>query len=690
MRTVGENHEIITKFICQVHQKSYTIQIKTLPAEAMSLCINPQCTNPQNPDNILFCQACGSELLLEGCYRVVNILGGGGFGKTFAVNDTRTQTSKVLKILTNNHPKAIELFQREAQVLIHLNHPGIPKVEPNGYFIYFPRNSQQPLHCLVMEKIEGLDLGAYLTQREYRPIDQKLALQWLKEVVTILQQVHQQGLFHRDIKPSNIMLRADGCLALIDFGTARSITQTYIAKQPIGQVTGVVSAGYTPSEQINGQAVQQSDFFALGRTFVYLLTGKEPTNSIIYDPYSDELRWRDHTNVLPQFADLLDQMMARLPNQRPQNTQLILQKLAEVDKVLNPPVTFDSPKVPRRRFVKVLGFGGVGLLGSALLYTVIPKDKSTITVSKLAGSDYKSITEAIENAQPNTRIIVKPGLYLEGLVINKPLQIIGEGSTADIVIESENSDCILMKTDQAQVSGLTLRCTAGKNNKKFYAVDIAQGQLILENCHITSDSLACVAIHNPTANPIVRNCEIHDGKASGVFVYDNGQGTIEDCYLFNSNLSGFTIQEGGNPTIQRCRIRDGGILIDKDGQGNISNCEIFNTNLGAGLEIRKNGNPFLEKCQIRDGKGAGILVDNNGKGTIKECTIFNNGLSGVEIRNDSNTVIRDCKINKNKEYAIYLHDGGIGTVENCDLTGNGKGAFHIDETSQAQRSGNQE
>ncbi|MEA5565301.1 right-handed parallel beta-helix repeat-containing protein [Anabaena sp. UHCC 0399] len=656
----------------------------------MSLCINPRCTNPENPDNILFCQACGSELLLEGYYRVVSFLGGGGFGKTFVVYDARTQTTKVLKILTNNHPKAIELFQREAQVLTHLNHPGIPKVEANGYFIYFSRNSQEPLHCLVMEKIEGLDLGAYLTQREYRPIDQKLALQWLKEAVTILQQVHQQGLFHRDIKPSNIMLRADGRLALIDFGTARSITQTYIAKQSIGQVTGVVSAGYTPSEQINGQAVQQSDFFALGRTFVYLLTGKEPTDSLIYDGYSDELRWREHTTILPQFADLLDQMMARLPNQRPQNTQLILQKLAEIEKSLHPPVIFEPPKIPRRRLVKVFGFGGIGLVGSALLYTVFPKNKSTITVSKLAGSDYKTIAEAIENAQPNTRIVVQPGLYLEGVVINKPLEIIGDGSTADIVIESQNSDCIIMKSDHAKVSGLTLRCTAGKNNKKFYAVDIPQGELVLENCNISSDSLACVAIHNSTANPIIRNCEIHDSKASGVFVYDSGQGTIEDCYIFNSTLSGVTIQEGGNPTVQRCRIRDGGILIDKDGRGNISNCEIFSTTLGAGIEIRKNGNPSVEKCEIRDGKGGGVLVDNQGRGTIKECNIFNNTLSGVEIRNGSNIVIRDCKINRNQEYAIYIHNQGVGTVENSDLTGNVRGTFEIDETSQAQRSGNQE
>ena len=123
----------------------------------MSLCINPLCQKPEeNPDNTLFCLGCGSELLLEGRYRVTKELGGGGFGKTYEVNEARSNTNKVLKVLINNHPKAVELFQREAEVLKSLNHPGIPKVESDSYFTYFSRNSSEPLHCLIMEKIEGL------------------------------------------------------------------------------------------------------------------------------------------------------------------------------------------------------------------------------------------------------------------------------------------------------------------------------------------------------------------------------------------------------------------------------------------------------------------------------------------------------------------------------------------------------
>ena len=298
----------------------------------MSLCINPRCPNPQNRDTQLFCQSCSSELLLEGRYRVSGKLGSGGFGKTYEVSD-RDGTLKVLKVLINNDSKYVELFQREAQVLTRLKHQGIPKAEPGAYFLFLPSHSQEPLHCLVMEKIEGLNLQQYVEKRG-SPIEQKYAIQWLNQLITILQEVHSQNFFHRDIKPSNIMLKVDGQLVLIDFGTAREITESFVVKQASGQVTGVISAGYTPPEQFNGQAVPQSDFFALGRTFVYLLTGKDPSN--FYNPLVDELHWRDAApNLSPQLADFLDRLMARLPSQRPQTAEVILQHLAEISRSLD-------------------------------------------------------------------------------------------------------------------------------------------------------------------------------------------------------------------------------------------------------------------------------------------------------------------------------------------------------------------
>ncbi|ALB41910.1 hypothetical protein AA650_16930 [Anabaena sp. WA102] len=309
----------------------------------MSLCINSNCPKPQNPDNILFCQACGSEVLLQQRYRVQCQLGRGGFGVTYEINEVRTNQAKVLKVLINNNPKAVELFKQEADVLSQLHHSGIPQVESDAYFEYYPYNSQNPIHCLVMEKVVGEDLEKYMRKRGLRPINQTTAIEWLKDLIIILEQVHNKDFFHRDIKPPNIMLRSESAeLVLIDFGTVRKVTSTVFKQQ--GGVTGIISAGYTPSEQINHNAVPQSDFFALGRTFVYLLTGKEPLDPIMYDSYNETLNWRNHApQISSMLADLLDDMMQRLYKDRPQNSHEILQRIAAIEKALQSP----KPQPPK-------------------------------------------------------------------------------------------------------------------------------------------------------------------------------------------------------------------------------------------------------------------------------------------------------------------------------------------------------
>ncbi|WP_287277953.1 MULTISPECIES: serine/threonine-protein kinase [unclassified Okeania] len=298
----------------------------------MSYCLNPNCPNPSDPLNAgkRTCCQCGSQLLLQNRYRVIKPLGGGGFGKTYLVDDQGVK--KVLKVLLKSHPKAVSLFQQEAQVLISLRNPGIPKIEKDGYFTFFPENSDESIHCLVMEFIGGANLQDWMKSRRHRPINQAQAVDWLTQLSEILEKVHQQNYFHRDIKPHNIMRRLNGQLVLIDFGTVREVSETYLVKVGQGEnVTGIVSPGYTAPEQTNGKAVPQSDFFALGRTFVYLLTGKPPT-AFPENPRSGKLQWRKYApHISKRLADIVDYLMAPFPGNRPQTPAMILQCLAEID-----------------------------------------------------------------------------------------------------------------------------------------------------------------------------------------------------------------------------------------------------------------------------------------------------------------------------------------------------------------------
>jgi len=270
-------------------------------------------------------------VVLQGRYRVICQIGGGGFGQVFEVDDGGV--AKVLKVLKLERfqssiikQKAIALFKREAELLSRLQHPGIPRVEPDGYFTL--SEGGEPLHCLVMEKIPGSNLQEWLKAQGNQPITTQKAQEWLIQLLEILNELHQHQYFHRDIKPSNIMLKPDGQLVLIDFGAVREVTESYLQKQK-GHETGTVliSPGYTPAEQAEGHAVPQSDFFALGRSFVYLLTGKSPLD-FPKNPQTGELLWRDYaTQVSSEFADLIDKLIAPFPGQRSQNCQEILEYL---------------------------------------------------------------------------------------------------------------------------------------------------------------------------------------------------------------------------------------------------------------------------------------------------------------------------------------------------------------------------
>lgn len=271
-------------------------------------------------------------MLLNNRYRVIRQMGEGGFGKTFEVDDSGKK--KVLKVLLITYHKAVSLFEREAKVLTQLDHPGIPRVEPDSYFKFQPHVGAKPLHCFVMEKIDGYNLEEWISNNGNQPIKQEQAINWLKQLVDILDIVHQQQYFHRDIKPENIMLKPNEQLVLIDFGAVRQITDTYLVKIGCRQEgTQVGTSGYMPIEQVDGVSLPQSDFFALGRTFVYLLTGKHPSKLMNYQ--TGELIWRDSaTQILPEFADLIDWMMAPFPGNRPANTQVILQSLDGIGKGL--------------------------------------------------------------------------------------------------------------------------------------------------------------------------------------------------------------------------------------------------------------------------------------------------------------------------------------------------------------------
>lgn len=178
----------------------------------------------------------------------------------------------------------------------------------------------------------------------------------------------------------------------------------------------------------------------------------------------------------------------------------------------------------------------------------------TVVVDAIHRGDYATITEALNAVKAGTRILVRPGLYREGIVMDKPVEIVGDGERDKIVIEASGKHTVLFKTNMGRLANLTLRQAGGG---EWYTVDIAHGRLTIEDCDISSQSRSCVAIYSSAA-PCLRRNRIHDGQTVGIVVYENGKGILEDNEIFANVLSGITIKTGGSPTLRRNRITQNG------------------------------------------------------------------------------------------------------------------------------------
>jgi serine/threonine protein kinase len=314
-------------------------------------CINSDCPRPYpQPWGNKFCHTCGAPLQLLDRYVPLQRLGSGGFAQIYTVWDQKTQTEKVLKVLMESSPKALELFAQEAAVLRSLRHPGVPRVDADGYFSVEMLSSATTLqsnlkphqfHCLVMEKINGQTLEEVFQQYP-QGCPQTWVLNWLIQAVEILQELHSRKIIHRDIKPSNLMLRTpqaspnkgrtnrDTQLVLIDFGGAKQYSSNLFGAKPSS--TRLYSSGYSPPEQIAGGIIgPAADFYALGRTMIEMLTGKSLCD--LENPVTGELLWRNRVNISPQLADLLDEMIQEDVRSRPANAAILQKRLVKISQI---------------------------------------------------------------------------------------------------------------------------------------------------------------------------------------------------------------------------------------------------------------------------------------------------------------------------------------------------------------------
>ncbi|MEB3355688.1 MAG: protein kinase [Synechococcales bacterium] len=277
--------------------------------------------------------------LIHHRYRIEKVLGQGGFGRTYLARDThRFDDRCVLKefLPLNQSDYVVEksrnLFEREARALYQIDHPQIPK-----FLAWFTQNGRL---FIVQDYVDGKTYSQLLQERRQRQaaFSEAEIVQWLGDLLDVLDYLHGAGIVHRDISPDNIMLPSDGGKpVLIDFGLVKQTVSELWTRPPSDPATAgrvsphsfVGKLGYAPTEQIRmGQCFPCSDLYALGVTAVVLLTGKEP--SLLMNQGSLEWQWQSHITLGDRLTQILNRLLAEKPRDRYQAASDVLRDLVAI------------------------------------------------------------------------------------------------------------------------------------------------------------------------------------------------------------------------------------------------------------------------------------------------------------------------------------------------------------------------
>ncbi|OLP17525.1 hypothetical protein BST81_14390 [Leptolyngbya sp. 'hensonii'] len=283
--------------------------------------------------------------VLQGHYRLVKVLGQGGFGRTYLAEDQgrfneRCVVKEFIPVQGDTYAleKSKELFQREAATLYQIEHPQIPRFRATfeqGRRLFF-----------VQDFVEGKTYSKLLEERmeQAQAFSEQEIIHLLQQMLPILAYIHGKGIIHRDISPDNIMLRErDRLPVLIDFGVVKEIaSQVQGAAGQVTQGTTVGKLGFAPSEQLQtGKAYPNSDLYALAVTCVVLLTGQSPQSML------DEttLTWHWHHRVpslSPLLIQLINKMLSPKPTNRYQSATEVAQTLRSLTGLVQPAIAPDS------------------------------------------------------------------------------------------------------------------------------------------------------------------------------------------------------------------------------------------------------------------------------------------------------------------------------------------------------------
>ncbi len=563
-------------------------------------------------------------MFVDARYCLRKFLGNGAFGFVFAADEMALGEqvgNAAVKLIRPQNDAHHASVLHEIRAMASLSHPHLLGYRSSGE-IALP--SGEKIIFLALELADdSLESCLERGQMTYAQISEMA-----NNIANALAYLQNRGVVHRDLKPANI-LRAEGSWKIADFGLARLTAQTH-------QTAAAGTLSYMSPDAIDGEISAAGDVWAFGVMLQECLTGRFPY------PHASQLSFIRHVAqhepfiapAMPQpFDEIVRGCLTKDAKTR-WTAQRVLDALQQKPRqnITSLPI---APAVPV----------ATARPAPQNHTVVLPRQSHEPIVDASGNGTHRNLTEALSASPKSARIWIRPGIYRESLLLERDVEILGDGGREQILVECGIGNCLKIAAGSATLRGLTLIGVAKTMNKKYHAVSVSGGTLTLDDCIVSSDSLACVAVQGRESSTRLVGCLIARGSKDGVLFSGGASGTIEHC-----QISGHA---------------------------------------GHGVHIKDDASPILRECVISGNQGCGVFIQ-GAQAIVQNCEIQSNHKSGVHIGESSETTLSDRTISDNRQQAIDVERGARGTVSNCDLRRNVFGAWALTSGSSLQRYKNKE
>jgi len=654
-----------------------------------------------------------------GDYLLLERVGEGPAGLTYRALDQRDGRRVLVRQAGSEPPQSLAL-QREARLLSSQRHHNLVQLLDSG--------ERDGRAFSVLAEEDGVSLER-LPAAWRASMGQGTLIELLEPLLSALESVHRAGFLHGDISPRNILLRRDGTPLLIDFASAveleaggdgddpaaatpgftapergdpvregpgsdlfalAAVVYWLIVGRPLEATAGYSAAGFSPfAKAAGGDKRFSPGFLAAVDAALAPAIGNRPASAADWlaalrdadpaeradSPSLAELSGavREASEIDLPTADVVPATVLLRPEERSMTGPLRVGALApRSDGGVAAPARLKprsaASAVALAAVLIVLAAGGAA---AGWWYWTWYRDasKQEWLVDAAGGGDTATLGEAISRAPDGATISVRPGIYAESLVIERPVHVRAaiEEPAGDVVISPASGRCLLVDAPAGSLSGLAFE--GGDGNGP--CLEINSGAMEIVGNRIGPWSGSGLLVRGGAA-PLVRDNQFLDIEGSALVFDEGGGGVVEDNRIERTGKSAVRVRAGANPTVRGNEISEAGqagLLIEQGARGLYGENQIVGS-LASGIEVRGGAAPRVSANRIEDAGQSGLFIHEGARGEYLDNLIFRSKLSGVVVTGGAVPLVTGNEIADGEQHGLLVLGGAGGRFAGNRIHGN--------------------